>query len=427
MTNEFQPRGFLIWGICALFFFYEFFLRVLPGSFQSAIMHDLQLSNMAFSTLSTTVFLLVYGLMQMPVGVIAEHWGLKKSLFMGVMVCSLSSLGIAWSTSFWPALFCRLVMGFGASFGFICLLVSVTEWMPARHRALFIGLSQFLGTLGPILATGPLLALTQKMALSWQSVFEILSIIGVIIALLVFIFVENNTERKGVFSIIHLPEGWRQSLAVIFKKSQPLWIAWLSFCLYFIIEYLTENEGLYFLKLKNDQMSELYAGQLLSLAWWSYAISSPLWGWISDRFKRRKLPLQISAIFLVISMTIWVYGVDMQLLLLAMVLLGVGASGQTVGFALMADQLSHRYIAMGYGLNNAVITFVAAINAPALGGLLEIIKQGEMPSYVDYQWVFHALIAFALMALWVSSFKIKETFCKTQSGLTVLNLSKNAG
>ena len=57
------------------------------------------------------------------------------------------------------------------------------------------------------------------------------------------------------------------------------------------IEYLTENEGLYFLKLKNDQISDLYAGQMLSYAWWSYAISSHM-GWVSDRFKRRKIPLQ---------------------------------------------------------------------------------------------------------------------------------------
>ena len=420
MTDSFQTKGFLVWGICALFFFYEFLLRVLPGSFQTAMMHDLHLSNMGFSTLSTTVFLLVYGIMQMPVGLIADHWGLNKSLLMGAWVCSLSSLGMAYSTSFWEALLYRLIMGFGASFGFVCLLVSVTEWMPERHRALFIGLSQFLGTLGPILATGPLLGLTQQMELSWQFVFGVLSLIGGGIALLVFFVVDNNIERKGVFSIVYLPENWRQSLRVIFKKSQPLWIAWLSFCLYFIIEYLTENEGLYFLKLKNDQISDLYAGQMLSYAWWSYAISSPIWGWVSDRFKRRKMPLQISAMLLIISMVIWVYVSHATLVLLAMILLGMGASGQTIGFALMSDQLSKRHIAMGYGLNNAVITFVSAINAPALGGLLELMKHGEMPSYADYQWVFHILIVFSVMAWWVSSFKIKETFCKNQSGLTLL-------
>ena len=46
-------------GDLCLIFFYEFLLRVLPGSFQTAMMHDLHLSNMGFSTLSTTVFLLV--------------------------------------------------------------------------------------------------------------------------------------------------------------------------------------------------------------------------------------------------------------------------------------------------------------------------------------------------------------------------------
>ena len=53
----------------------------------------------------------------------------------------------------------------------------------------------------------------------------------------------------------------------------------------------------------------------------------------------------------------------------------------------MSDQLSKGHIAMGYGLNNAVITFVSAINALP-GGLL-VDEAWEMPSYADYQWVFH--------------------------------------
>ncbi|WP_367608019.1 hypothetical protein [Legionella sp. W05-934-2] len=42
------------------------------------------------------------------------------------------------------------------SFGFICLLISVYDWLPRKNAALFIGLSQFIGTMGPMLAAGPL-------------------------------------------------------------------------------------------------------------------------------------------------------------------------------------------------------------------------------------------------------------------------------
>ena len=155
-TTKLSGQGLLVWGICALFFLYEFFLRTVIGTFQHPLMADLQLNAIQFSVLSTTIFLLVYGLMQLPVGFILEQLGLKKSLLLGSGLCTLATIGFSFSYQFWTALFFRIGMGLGASFGFIALLVSVSEWMPLRLRGTFIGLSQFIGTMGPMLAAGPL-------------------------------------------------------------------------------------------------------------------------------------------------------------------------------------------------------------------------------------------------------------------------------
>ena len=146
--NKLQAKGFLVWGICALFFLYEFFLRTVIGTYQHPLMHDLGLTSFQFSVLSTTIFLLIYGCMQIPAGLIVDNIGLKKSLLIGAVCCTVSSIGFAYADSYAVAIIYRMLMGFGASFGFICLLISVHDWMPHKYSAIFIGLSQFIGTLG---------------------------------------------------------------------------------------------------------------------------------------------------------------------------------------------------------------------------------------------------------------------------------------
>jgi len=72
-----------------------------------------------------------------------------------------------------------LTVTIGASFGFLSLLVAVNDWMPHRHNALFIGLSQFIGTMGPMFAAGPLESYTASGHIAWQLVFKVLGFIGV--------------------------------------------------------------------------------------------------------------------------------------------------------------------------------------------------------------------------------------------------------
>ena len=103
-------------------------------------------------------YTMVYGILQL------INFAHGEVLMIGAMFCSLSSIGFAYVDSFMMALLCRFFMGLGASFGFVCLLVSVHDWMPHKHLAIFIGLSQFIGTLGPMIATGPLETFAQASA-----------------------------------------------------------------------------------------------------------------------------------------------------------------------------------------------------------------------------------------------------------------------
>ncbi|NCI24335.1 MFS transporter [Francisella tularensis subsp. holarctica] len=126
---------------------YEFLLRTILGTFEHQIIADLDLSILTFSILSSTAYQLTYGVMQIPVGIITDKLGLKKALTLAILVCALGVGLFGLCNSFVAALIYRIMIGFGASFGFLCLLIAVYEWLPNRHIGLFIGLSQFIGVL----------------------------------------------------------------------------------------------------------------------------------------------------------------------------------------------------------------------------------------------------------------------------------------
>ena len=421
--NQLKIKGFFIWGICALFFLYEFFLRTVMGTYQHSLMQDLDLTSFQFSLLSTTIFLLIYGIMQIPAGIIIDNIGLKKSLLIAAICCTTASAGFSYSHSYFIAIACRMLMGFGASFGFICLLISVHDWMPHKYSAIFIGLSQFIGTLGPILAAGPLDSISGPTGLNWRFIFLCLGVIGVILTILIFFFVENNKEDVGKYTILHRSEKISTSILRLFSKMQPWYIALVSTCLYFTIEYLSENEGRGFLELKGISSSS--TSYIITVAWVGYAIGCPLVGFLSDILKRRKVIIKLCAVLGLVATLMIVYMQSKLYIQIAFFLLGISASGQSIGFAIIAEQFEKRFIAVGFGLNNAMITGFIAINAPLIGLLLDHTIEKTSDHLNAYLFVFNILIIISACAVIFSVFFLKETFCKSTVHFTFLTPKKD--
>lgn len=420
--TKFSTKGFVVWFVCVLFFLYEFFLRVSLGTFQHPLMHDLHLTAVQYSLLSSTFFFVIYGLMQIPVGLCIDKIGLKKSLMIGAGVCASASLAFAYSQTFLFAAEARVLMGLGASFGFLSVLVAVNDWMPHRHNALFIGLSQFIGTMGPMFGAGPLEDLTVAAHIPWQFVFKILGLIGFVLFLMIVFFVENQHEQAEKYVILRRPESTKRSLLKLFSRAQAWYIALFSASVYLIVEYLSENEGRVFIMLKG--FSESFASYTITFAWLGYALGCPLMGFFSDYTQRRKPALVISAVMCVTSILMIVFSQTKYSLIIGFFMLGVAASGQSVGFAIISEQFKKQFIGIGFALNNAMIMILSAVNAPLIGWMIDRSRGQANFGLHTYESVFIILIIIAVVSLISSFFFIKETFCKSAVDFYVLTANK---
>lgn len=418
MNNRLSFLAITIWLTCAVFFMYEFLLRTILGTFEHQIISDLDLSILTFSILSSTAYQLTYGIMQIPVGIITDKLGLKKALTLAILVCALGVGLFGLSNSFAAALVYRVMIGFGASFGFLCLLIAVYDWLPHKHIGLFIGLSQFIGVLGPMLAAGPLESLSQTGGIDWRYVFVILAIVGVVLAGITIVLVKNNDQSgelgKNRFIILNTPTSVIKEIQSIFSNKQIWLIAVFSATTYLAIEYLSENATKSFLSLNGFDAK--FSSYLITLAWLGYGIGCPSLGAISDRIKRRK-PVMIFAICLTFASlaTIIFFPITQTILYLSFICLGLGASGQSIGFAIIAEQSSSGCRAAALGVNNFLIMLSVGVGSPIISEVFDLFSnQGKNPSITSYQTSLSLLLVFTALGVLISIFFIKETFCRSK-------------
>lgn len=420
LENKLNVQGLVIWFICAIFYTYELLLRTILGTFQIPIMNDLSLNSFTFALMSTTCYLVVYAGMQIPAGILSVKYGLKKTLIVAVGLCALSTLCFAHISDIKVAIPLRMLVGLGSSFGFICLLIAVYDWMPKKYYGLFVGLSQFVGLMGPMFAAGPLNSIALKGSLDWRTVLFSLGVAGVLLMFLIICFVKSAPQQNEKFRIISKKTSVVKSFQQLLKQRQIWLIAMYSALVYFTLEYLSENEGKAFLELNG--YSSNFSSYMITMGWIGCAIGCPILGTLSDVFKRRKYIMVFASFCCLISFTTIVFfPISKLVLIIAFLMLGLGAGGQSIGFAIMAEQCSKTTLAIGLGINNAMITLLMSFIAPTVGGLLSYHSGTPSLHLSDYHFAFSLIILLIAMSLFLSVFCIKETYCRPTKEYTIIN------
>jgi MFS family permease len=408
--------GTVIWLMAAIFFFYEFFLRNFIGSIAHQIIPSMSLNAGTFALLGSAYYI-AYGIMQIPVGILSDKFGIKKILIAAVLVCTFSTFLFAHSYSLPPALISRFAMGIGSSFAFISLLVITRTWFPKKYFAFFSGMAQFIGTLGPILAGGPLVIFLTTRHQDWRAVLFYVGCFGLLLALAITIIMHQKRKtEKRITQEIKAQRPMKESLIKLAKNKQAWFIALFSGAVYCSIAFLGAIWGTDYLQARG--FNQITAASIVSLAWISYAFSCPVLGYISDATKRRK-PILIASALIGLMATLaiaylptqgkYIYG-------LLFMGLGLAASGNNIAFAAIAENVDSTTRATAFGLNNAMISVFDTILAP-LGGILIATRASSDILHLqakDFYLGFSVMPTVYCLALVLSVCFIKETNCTSQ-------------
>lgn len=417
--------GIAIWLVAALFFLYEFFLRTFVGSVAHQIIPDLHLNAETFAIIGSAYYA-SYGLMQVPVGILVDKFGVKSIMVFATLVCALATYLFANAHGFSNAFASRLLMGFGSSFAFVCLLAIAMNWFPHKYFAFFAGVSQFIGTMGPLLAAGPLIAIMGHYHKSWRSLLSIIASIGILLCIMTLLIVRNRPSKQNKqnkkFSTNKQP--LRTRLLKLAKNTQAWAIALYSGAVYVSVSLLGAIWGTQYLQTRG--LTQNSAADMVSLIWLGYAIGCPALGMLSDLSKRRKPTLiacgliglisTLSIVYLPVNHQYWLYA----LLFFA---LGIAASGQNVGFAAITEHVDLSTRATAIGMNNGAITLFTSTIPPIVSAFIMQSQNGRVQLQAhDFLVGFAAMPIVYIASIVIAIFLIKETYCRQQKEFVQLKV-----
>lgn len=413
-VNQIKPYAFVVCGIAAAFYLYEFVLQVAPGVMAAALMRDLMVDAASLSLISAFYYY-AYTPMQVVGGLLYDRFGTRIILAFATFTCALGALLSGMAFDIVVASAGRFFMGFGSSFAFVGVLVLIARWFPPKYFALLAGMTQLLGAVGAILAGGPLERVLELMP--WRDTLWLLALIGFGLVFIIWFFVKEqiacNHGDKAQPTLI-------QDLVTVCGNSQTWLIALYAFLVWAPVLVLATLWGVSYLKMIYPDAKN--AAYIVSLIWVGLGIGSPLIGWWSDKMGRRCWLLSASAllgafslvgIILLPMVPLWVMGI-------LMFTFGLGASSQALSFALVKDINPENTVGTAIGFNNMAVVAGGALLIPVVGLLLKLGWEGVIvdgvPIYAvaAYQKALLLLPICYFVSFLISAFMFKETYCESK-------------
>ncbi len=155
---------------------------------------DLSSGLSGLGALSASFYLGV-GLVQVPGGVLAARWGPKKVVMAGIMLSSVSTLGIAASVSLAEVAVLRFLAGAGMAFVFAPAVVLVARLFKGRRSGTGVGLFNSAFNVGGIFGLFVWIVIATETG--WRPSLALSGAVGIVTALLVLKVVPDDEVKNG--------------------------------------------------------------------------------------------------------------------------------------------------------------------------------------------------------------------------------------
>lgn len=430
-----RKLAWIAWCSAAVFYLYEYFVRVAPGIMEEELLRSFGTTATALG-LATGVYYTIYGPMQLIVGPLFDRFGARRLfiltsslVFLGCFLCAIPS-----KTLLFFALG-RFLMGTGSAFAFIGTMYVATVWFPHTKLAFISGLTTALGMVGALIGQAPLAKITS--IFHWRGIWILAGILGIGCMLLIYLFVPRAPlwdirQRRAHFdSGRHSLRSFLTGIRVVITNPQT-WLVGIVGCTLFMpLIVFADFWGIRYIELVTGS-TKAQASMLNGLLYLGWLVGSPLIGALSDYFHRRRIFLILSCFvckLLLISilafpqMTAFKFGT-------LLFLLGIFSSPEVICFIIGVE--INPFFAKGTAIAmiNMIIMLFGGLMQPLVGILLDLQRWFSGNSLLEYS---SQDFRFALMILPISLFIgfilslfIRESYGKQQKILEHPSAAKSA-
>lgn len=422
------------WGVCglgALFYCYEYFLRVTPSVMMQELMTSFNITAAAVSNLAAFYYY-AYTPMQLPVGVLMDRYGPRLLLTLACLACVLGTYFFA-SSHLGVAQTGRFLVGFGSAFAFVGVLKLATLWLPPHRFAMVAGITTSLGMLGGCFGDAVLAPIVAKTG--WHEAIYYSVIVGAILAVFLWMFIPGSNRKPPHHD--HPAMSYNQLLRemVVLIRNPQMWLVGLvGALLYLPLSAFAELWGVAYLQ-RTYNLSSSKAALFNLTIFLGWAVGGPLLGWISDHLKNRRRPIIVCALIATLVITLILYMPaffqgHLGFLAFALFVFGVFTSVQVVVFAIARELNISGLAGTALAVTNMLVMIGGTLSQPLIGRFLQFISQKTEHntqfvglshfSAHDFQYALVILPIGILLAAGVMFF-IKETHAKPRAVIPTMD------
>lgn len=374
------------WRICALLFFattLNYMDRHVLSILAPTLQNEIGWNEIEYGYI-VAAFQAAYGLGVVLVGKLLDHKGVRILFALAVSVWSLAGMAHAFAGSVAGFAASRFALGLGEAANFPAALKTVSEWFPAKERALVAGIFNAGSNVGIIAAAFLVPWITLQY--SWEWAFIIIGMLGFIWVVfwlmmyrkpeqhsrlsaeeLHYIQVDNKKEEAHVVP-------WKN---VLFKKetiivcmvrfiSDPTW--W--FLLFWLPKFLNEKHGITLMDIGLPMITIYVIADIGSVAG----------GWLSSHLIKRNKSMdyarKTTMLICAVSVVPIVFASQTDSLYIAVGLISLAAAAHTGWmanvYAIISDVFPRNAIGSVTGLSTLSAVGGGMVYAMVVGFILEI-------------------------------------------------------
>ena len=181
-------RALVVWGVAVVAYVVAVMNR---SSFGVATLEVTELFGVSSALLASMAVaqLVVYALLQVPVGVLLDRYGPRALVATGAGVMALGQAVLALAPSAGLVLVGRVLVGAGDALTFVSVVRLVPAWFAVHRVPVMTQLTGSLGQLGQVLSAVPVVALLH--AQGWRTTFLSVAAVGVVVGVAVLAVVRD--------------------------------------------------------------------------------------------------------------------------------------------------------------------------------------------------------------------------------------------
>ena len=171
------------------------------GVIVPVIKEEFKLTNTDIGAMAS-LFYLGYSTIQIPVGLLYERFGVRRILSFALFATSISTLFMGLATSALQLKACRIALGFAEGPINIGILTIINRWFPPAEKGTATGI--FISSIKVAPAVVPPICALVIYYFGWREVFYFFSVPGLLLAVIWFIFVQDNPRDSRFCSAAEL-------------------------------------------------------------------------------------------------------------------------------------------------------------------------------------------------------------------------------